>query len=124
MATSLSPGPKQKFYTRWQSKIPDDSDLYGARPSHRQVLVRDVTSGEEILLTKLEFDTGEVLSQAKQDWVNKLDGHALQLTQIQRQAYNKTVSHDNNMHNIIFETDSQEEMSTMNKTSKFNTKYK
>ena len=73
----------------------------------------------------MEFDTGEVLSQAKQDWVNKLDGHGLQqLTQIQRQAYNKTVSHDNNMHNIIFETDSQEEMSTMNKTSKYNTKYK
>ena len=34
MASSLSPGPKQKFYTRWQSQIPEDSEIYGgARPS-------------------------------------------------------------------------------------------
>ena len=101
MASSLSPGPKQKFYTRWQSQIPEDSEIYGgARPSQRQVLVRDVTSGEEILLTKLEFDTGEVLSQAKQDWVNRLQKD-------KNSSYNKTVSNDNNMHNIIFQIDEE-----------------
>ena len=67
------------------------------------MLVRDVTSGEEILLTKLEFDTGEVLSQAKQDWVNRLDAGTRNTT------YNKTVSLENNLHNVIFEQDSTEE---------------
>jgi hypothetical protein len=35
MAASLSPGPKQKFYTRWESSIPEESEAYGARPSQR-----------------------------------------------------------------------------------------
>ncbi len=61
LTINLSPGPKQNFYTKWTSQIPDDEDLYGARPSQRTVVVRDKARGEDILLSKLEFDTREVL---------------------------------------------------------------
>ena len=43
------------FFTKWASKIPDDQDLYAARPSNRTVVVRDEDTGNDMIVTKLEF---------------------------------------------------------------------
>jgi len=36
------------------------------------VVVRDGDTGEDMIVTKLEFATGEVLTQAKIEWLDKI----------------------------------------------------
>lgn len=60
------------FLTKWASKIPEDQDLYAARPSNRTVVVRDEETGHDMIVSKLEFQTGEALTQAKFEWLDRI----------------------------------------------------